>query len=163
MTRPRCSFPKPARRKPKERKQLRPSCTPITRESEKAKARRLSAISGKKRTAPKASNPARRKREWARAYHSQERVAFVQRLPCCVCVSRPWPLPMGESQNAHTESDGAGRKAGYQTIAPICHAHHRNLHQVGAVTFARFYAIDLAQCAANTQAAWLAHLEAVGG
>lgn len=53
--------------------------------------------------------------EFARCYHSRARQKWVNLLPCSAC--NIW----GHSQNAHVEGpDGAGRKKGYKTIAPLC-------------------------------------------
>lgn len=74
-------------------------------------------------------NPKRRKAEFARCYHSKERVEFVKSLGCIYCasisplfgrVSRIFPI-----HNAHTENGGRGRKADYTTIIPLCTSHHR--------------------------------------
>lgn len=62
-------------------------------------------------------NRKRRASEFARCYHSKERVAFVKSLPCAACGF------VGFSQNAHVVDDGTkggGRKSGYGCIAPLC-------------------------------------------
>lgn len=79
---------------------------------------------------PRKVNTARKAKEFARCYHSKERVQFIKSLPCVVC----WPsvYRLGAcmtcspptSDNAHSVGDGAGRKAGYQTIVPLCRDHH---------------------------------------
>ena len=76
---------------------LRPSRTPIARGA-----------------TPKASNPKRKAREFARTYHSVERVEFVKAMPCALCRAT---CP---SQNAHTTGGGMGRKGAYTTIVPLC-------------------------------------------
>ncbi len=112
------------------------------------------AIARKSR--PKPINRKRRASEFRRAYGSQERVAFVRRLPCVVCVGL-MVRPAGESDNAHIIGGGAGRKADARHIAPICRIHHRALHAAGSLS--EFYVmfgfkVDLAQAAAETDAAW---------
>lgn len=148
-----------------KRSPLRPSCTPIARESEKAKARRLSAISGKKRTAPKASNPARKAREFARAYHSKARVEFVKGLGCVYCTALH-PLfgvvTAGKSHNAHTVTGGGSRKADFTTIVPLCASHHR-LYDEHQFPFDTEKVRDAIKSACpDVERMWLAHLEALG-
>lgn len=66
----------------------------------------------------KPRNAKRRASEFKRWYGSKERVAWVRALPCVWCLSREG------SDNAHTENGGKGRKADYQTIAPLCRPCH---------------------------------------
>lgn len=97
-----------------------------------------------KRIPVKRVNVARRKKEWARAYHSKERVEFVKSLPCWKCGA------CGQSQNAHTVTGGKSRKADYDTIVPLCarchtahdlHLYPFNIDGVrGAV---RFHALEV--------------------
>ena len=47
-----------------------------------------------------------------------------------------------------------GRKADADTVIPMCHAHHRELHQVGTETFQATYGVVLSSIAVNTEAAW---------
>jgi hypothetical protein len=94
-------------------------------------------------------NRKRRQSEFARTYGSKARVAFVKSLPCVVRHCGDWRI-----ENAHTETGGMGRKADASTIAPICQRHHRELHQVGTHTFQAVHRVDLAACAAATDAAW---------
>ena len=77
------------------------------------KAARTPIARGKR---PNRSNTKRKAAEFARCYHSVERVEFVKRLPCAACGV------VGYSQNAHVGKDGkgAGRKAHYTMIAPLC-------------------------------------------
>ena len=63
-------------------------------------------------------NVARKKRNFARAYGSKERVEFFKALPCHFCGKVP-------SENAHLVTGGAGRKSDAHTIIPAdreCHA-----------------------------------------
>jgi hypothetical protein len=77
-------------------------------------------------------NSKRRAAEWKRCYHSRERVRFVKAMPCMVC-SLLHPLfaigSAGASDNAHTATDGMGRKAHYSTIVPLCREHHRRFDE----------------------------------
>jgi hypothetical protein len=66
---------------------------------------------------PRKRNPARKAREFARTYHSVERVEFVKGMPCAACGV------VGYSENAHLPPKGeagAGYKADYRFIAPMC-------------------------------------------
>lgn len=113
---------------------------PLTR-SRKALARR---------TKVKRVNRNRRKKEWARAYGSKERVAFVQSLPSVAGG-------IGPCENAHIVTGGMGRKADYCLIVPLTPEEHRDLHVVGPRRFEELCNIDLEACAAFTEAAWLAY------
>ncbi len=101
---------------------------------------------------PKKRNAQRKKSEFARCYHSVERVEFVNGLPCCVRGFHYGPM-----QNAHTETGGIGRKAGYKSIVPMCFTHHHDLHASGAETFQRDCNIDLSREAKLTDERWASH------
>lgn len=111
---------------------------------------------------PKARNPKRRKSEFARAYGSDERVAWVKGLPCTVCGATP-------CDNAHTASGGAGRKGDHRTIVPLCSRRfdaegcHAELHRIGVRTFEETYRINLASAAVNVALTWDRLLEPTGG
>ena len=80
-----------------------------------------------RKTRIKASNAKRRMSEFARCYHSRERVRFVKGLPCFYCNAlSPFlgDATRGRCDNAHVETDGAGRKASYDKIVPLCRSHH---------------------------------------
>lgn len=106
-----------------------------------------------KRSKIKTRNPKRRAREFARAFGSEERVAFVQGLPCCVAGCR-----VGPCDNAHSSGGGAGRKGDATTVIPLCRGHHREQHQIGAGSFAIRYALNLRALAAATERAWQAYV-----
>lgn len=95
-------------------------------------------------------NPARRSKAFARCYGSEARVLWMSRQPCCVCG---YPV----SENVHTKGGGMGRKADADTIVPMCHDHHRELHQSGTASFELAYGIRLASVAHNTDLAWRVH------
>lgn len=80
---------------------------------------------------PRKVNRKRKASEFARCYGSKERVQWVKSLPCAVPNCDGQPI-----ENAHALGGGAGRKADYQLIAPLCRAHHRYLHQHGTHQFA---------------------------
>ena len=63
----------------------------------------------------------RKKSEFARIYHSRSRVRFVKVMGCTACG---WES--GDPiENAHTGAQsGAGRKADYQSIIPLCRSCH---------------------------------------
>lgn len=97
---------------------------------------------------PRAKNVKRSADTFIRAYHSEERVAFVQSLPCVVAgCKRP-------SENAHITGDGMGRKAVYSQIAPICSTHHRQLHEMGRERFEGYHLVDLGALALDTERTW---------
>lgn len=93
------------------------------------------------------STKARTALEFRRIYGSKERVAFVQTLPCVICFARP-------SVNAHTASGGMGRKAGFESIVPLCHHCHRIQHDRGwsALNVVRD---ELQRLAKMTQERWV--------
>lgn len=114
---------------------------------------------------PKRVNAARRKREFARAYGSEARVAFVRSLMCVGC------LAVGRSENAHVgrKGAGAGRKADYDQIAPLCGPRiedgaemYEGCHRLQHRGDLRLSQEELDVCAADTEAAWLAHLDGGG-
>jgi hypothetical protein len=99
----------------------------------------------------KAVNRRRKEREWARTYGSAERVAFVQSLPCLVCVAVP-------SENAHVGNGGQGRKADADKVVPLCFTHHRggndSYHALGRARFEDHHRLDLLAWAARVDAWW---------
>lgn len=113
-------------------------------------------------------NRKRRQSEFARTYHSKERVEFVKALPCIVCGHGP-------CDNAHIETGGMGRKADYTKIVPLCSmpmdhpwspgypkGHHGEFHRVGRDSFVKSYvhhSIDLEKAAAETERLWLQRQE----
>lgn len=114
------------------------------------------------RTPIKKQNAKRRQAEFARCYHSRGRVAFVKSLPCPVCeavgMSGRWTV---QRENAHVVGGGAGRKADFTAIVPLCSHHHRALHAAGSLS--AFYVtfggrVDLAREAARVEALWQSHV-----
>ena len=111
-----------------------------------------------KRGRVKRVNAQRKAREFARTYHSVERVEFVKRLPCASCGK------IGASQNAHIgkEGKGAARKGNYDQIAPLCGPNRwgeigcHTLHDLYYSTTFRtlFPRFDAPQACAATEAAW---------
>ncbi|HSH44398.1 MAG TPA: hypothetical protein VK966_00945 [Longimicrobiales bacterium] len=99
------------------------------------------------RTALPKRNPARRDREWARAYGSEDRVAWVQRQPSVVSGKRP-------CVNAHVRTGGTGRKADARWIVPLTWEEHEDLHRVGVATFQREHGVDLEAEARRVDAEW---------
>lgn len=106
---------------------------------------------------PRPVNKKRKAKEFARAYHSVERVEFVKDQPCKACHR------LFASENAHVLGNGgAGRKAGYETIAPLCGAVagtigcHRMFDEHRSQFDKFFQFFDPAAAAAATQRAWLA-------
>ena len=103
-----------------------------------------------------ATNPARASRAFVRAFHSAERVRWVNAMPCVVCCRVP-------CQNAHVTGGGMGRRSGYANIVPLCALHHAEQHQVGMKTFAATHRVDLVAEAAKTEAMWQRHELRTGG
>lgn len=101
---------------------------------------------------PRAKNAQRSADAFARSYHSQERVEWVREQPCIV------PGCTRQSENAHIEIDGAGLKADYTKIAPICGVHHRtgkdSLHNLGREAFEGEHLVDLAALSLDTERCW---------
>ena len=71
----------------------------------------------------KRKNVARSTAAFAENYGSLERVLWVKAQPC-VCCEALGVEQVGRSENAHTEIAGAGLKAHYSTIIPLCPTHH---------------------------------------
>lgn len=107
--------------------------------------------SPEKRRPPRKCNPKRRKSEFARAYGSEERVAWVRGQTCIVQASECRGQPI---ENAHTTTGGMGRKADAKSIVPLCRLHHRELHQGGGRTFAAKYRLSLTAAAARIEREW---------
>jgi hypothetical protein len=98
------------------------------------------------RLRPKKRSP----EEYARIYGSRARCDFVKGLPCLVSNK----ACRGDVDNHHVENGGLSRKGDYQSIVPLCDVHHDVLHNLGAVSFAGQYGIDLTAAAAETEAKW---------
>lgn len=126
-----------------------------------------------KRSPIKRLNPRRRKSEFARCYHSKERVAFVKSLPCVGCGFDPRTNIYGACENAHIETGGTSRKSDYTKVVPLCAPHpvggrigrlvvfrseegcHRDLHHLGRESFEAKYKVNLEKAAAETEKRWL--------
>lgn len=66
--------------------------------------------------------------EYARVYHSRAFVTFTKRQPCYACGSTRG------CDVAHGRTDGMGRKAGWETIFPLCsgiNGCHAQQHRAG--------------------------------
>lgn len=100
----------------------------------------------------------RKASEFARCFHSEERVEFVKRLRCVVpgCLDR-------RIENCHAVGGGTSRKAGYEEIYPGCHGHHKEEHRIGKRSFEKKYGIDLRAEARGTEASWRMHENALTG
>lgn len=107
-------------------------------------------------------NPVNRKRrqsEFARCYHSKERVGFVKALGCVYCrMTHGWPLWSDEIHNAHTENGGRGRKGHYATIIPLCATHHRNYDEHQPPLVSDFIRGKLKEAAAEVERLWQSRL-----
>jgi hypothetical protein len=109
---------------------------------------RRSPVTKKPRKAPKKVNAKRKAREFARAYGSKERVAWVKSLPCVACTSN------GRSDNHHICGDGAGRKADHTSIIPLCRACHLAWHRFGRRYVEVRAGFKAEQVAAATEQRW---------
>jgi hypothetical protein len=78
-------------------------------------------------------NLTRRKRNFEKHYHSEERVLAVRSLGCLICGQ--------EADNAHVKSKGSGGT--YKDIVPLCWIHHNELHNKGETRFQNQYLLDL--------------------
>ena len=68
--------------------------------------------------------------KFAYEYGSKARVEWVKAMPCCACGQRRG------CDNAHTTTDGTGRKSHHRNIVPLCFDCHRvKLPSVGKLSF----------------------------
>ena len=108
-------------------------------------------------------NKERKAAEFARTYHSVERVEFVKSMACIFARAIAAAACDGGVENCHVCDDGtkgAGRKSGYRCVAPACWRHHRLvLHRYTPEVIKAVYGLDLEAEAAATQSVW----EAVSG
>ena len=98
-----------------------------------------------------------KKEKLAREYHSTERIEWVKAQPCVACGEAGHHL----REAHHTRNGGLSRKAGYETIVPLCHVCHYEYHALGRDTFRKraFITKTWAELAAETHARWLEYLE----
>jgi hypothetical protein len=101
-------------------------------------------------------NAKRSKKEFAACFHSKERVAWIRNLPCIGCGRE------GISENAHSIGGGGSRRAGYETIGPLCgglDGCHRK-YDTWLAPFDTQESHEIIQRAAMTiQSAWLEYQE----
>lgn len=144
--------PKPEPRPVPAKRFSNSSIKPELHSAKLLRARKMDA----KRKPIRKRNPKRKVSEFARTYHSKERVQFVKSLPCYVMGS------LGSTENAHVCDDGSkgmGRKSGYRCIAPLGQIPHRLLHS-DPVEFYRRYRVtpgEMELAAAATESLWQAH------
>ncbi len=102
---------------------------------------------------------ARSNEEYARIYHSKQRVAFVQRLACLACVARgpASELPDYGCENHHTRGGGTGRKGNFDVIVPLCLVHHHEYHLRGRDTMAAVWDLDWDVEARRVEESWQGH------
>ncbi len=128
--------PKSPKRAPTPRRYLQHSTTPVKKVNRKRKVS-----------------------EFARAYGSAARVAWVRGLPCVLSAWGTCGRHM-QCDNAHIIGGGAGRKADAQFIVPLCSLHHASLHRRGRQLFEAVYLVDLFKLAADTERRWQDFCEA---
>lgn len=119
------------------------------------KPRALTPKQQRVRAEIRATRRAKAAEDFARKYHSVERVEFVKSLPCFASGIR------GNIENAHvsdpTRTKGMGRKASYLGIVPLSVECHRLLHRNPARFTERFGEFDWDAAAAWTEAEWQKH------
>ncbi len=93
-----------------------------------------------------------RRLEWLRAYGSQDRVEFIQRLPSVVSGKSP-------CVNAHVRTGGTGRKADAVWIVPLTSVEHDELHRIGMSSFEGKHGVNLRALAVQTQEWWRQHVD----
>lgn len=125
--------------------------TPIRRKTplqatKPAKGTHTAPKHGKARKTLKAKP--RKASERERIYGPRGFQDWLHRLPCIVCGHR------GDIHAHHYRSDGMGRKAGWDTIVPLCVACHRLVHDIGRRRFEALKRVDLEAQAKRVQAAW---------
>lgn len=108
---------------------------------------------------PKRENRARKLSAFARSYHSKARVRFVKSLPCAADGRGP-------CDNAHIphESAGAGLKAIYQAVIPLCsgiNGCHAKQHRDGWSGLG-MNEEGRRRAAENTEEAWREHCARTG-
>lgn len=104
---------------------------------------------------PKRRNPKRKKSEFARCYHSRERVRWVKSMNCVACeIVHPY-VALGAIDNAHVfGNDGMSRKGGYETIAPLCRHHHREFDERRGVCGIEHVRESIRYAATRVQRLW---------
>jgi hypothetical protein len=99
---------------------------------------------------PNRVNAKRKAMAFIRAYHSEQRVKWVQSLPCLIAG----PACGGRMENHHIKGGGGSLKSSYTNITPLCTAHHDELHAHGTPTFEAKYDLSLADQAARVESRW---------
>jgi len=66
---------------------------------------------------------------------SEEYLNWIRAKKCIVCFGSP-------SHAHHTETGGTGLKGSDYSAVPLCRLHHREVHDMGKVTFQEEYEID---------------------
>jgi hypothetical protein len=112
-------------------------------EADRPRKPRKAIRSRKRRTAEEV------RAKFEREYGSQNRVDWVNELPCLACGRSP-------SDNAHTENEGKSRKGHHTTIVPLCRPHHRESHR-GVQTFEAKHALRLCGRTLRSWAETIAH------
>lgn len=103
--------------------------------------------------APRKKNLKRSSDSFERAYHSQERVEFINGLPCHIDGCQRIDI-----ENAHIEVAGMSLKASYDKIVPACRGHHRSrkdsMHSLSREEYEGTHLVDLAALAAEYERMW---------
>ena len=97
--------------------------------------------------------------EFARVYYSEERVAYINALPCVACKALG-ARQRSQSDNHHTLGGGTGRKGPYLSITPLCRDHHMEYHRAGKLTVASRWRIGSWEAVAwGIERGWKQHEE----
>lgn len=115
----------------------------------------------RRKTRVKRVNRKRKAENFRRAYGGKGRVEWIKTQPCIVFARRfRGPFGWGTAQcfgaieNAHTVTGGASRKAGAETVIPLCRWHHSLLHRKGRAAFEDQYGVSLTYEAARIEQRW---------
>lgn len=104
-------------------------------------------------------NRKRKAKNFQRAYGGPTRLAWLKAWVCMAHLHQLYDCA-GPIEAAHTKSGGTGRKADAATLIPLCHRHHRHLHDMGARSFEKLYGFTLADACARVEAEWQKHVAA---
>lgn len=109
----------------------------------------LKPYSKKQQLKSNISDAAKAKAEDARIYGPPGRREWVSQQPCVVSGQTP-------CENAHTggTSGGISRKSDYNTIVPLTHDAHAELHRIGVKSFEKKYGVNLTAEAKKTEESW---------
>ena len=110
----------------------------------------------KRRTPVKRVNRKRKDAAFVRCYCSHERVEWVQRQPCVVCLLEGDRTQESPSENAHAGgNDGMSRKGPFAEIIPACRHDHDRLDGRALPPLPARVLSRLPELARHTQRQWV--------